>query len=304
MKRIFSLFQQGTLFAILSASALFGSNTTPQRSIRVLIVDGFSNHDWRATTEAIQSILSHDEALTVEVSTIPAQSSPDWPEWNPDFEAYAVVIQNTNDISKKGAWPDAARTSFERYIHEGGGMLAFHSANNAFPQWEAYNQMIGLGWRKNDFGPSIIIEHDKPIRIPTGEGGHTGHGPRVDTVITRLGEHPIHAGLPKQWMAADTEIYRYARGPAENLTVLSYAQDEKTGIHFPTEWVVSYGKGRIYTSTFGHHWHKLSEAPPGMRCRGFQTILQRAVRWAAGADVPTEAPAEFPTKGQVSLQKP
>ena len=292
------------LYAAVAIAQMLNAASESSDSIQVLIVDGFSNHDWQATTDAIRSILSSDNQLQVKVSTVPTQSDPEWRLWNPNFSNYSVVIQNTNDISKKGAWPEPAKASFERYVYNGGGMLGFHSANNAFQNWEAYNKMIGLGWRKKDFGPAIIVEGGKTVHIASGEGSNTGHGPRVDAVVTRLGEHSIHKGLPQQWMAADIEIYRYARGPAENLTVLSYARDAKTGINFPTEWVVSYGKGRIYNSTFGHYWHNLDKAPPGMRCRGFQTILRRAVRWAAGADVPTEAPADFPTKEQVSLQMP
>jgi hypothetical protein len=41
----------------------------------------------------------------------------------------------------------------------------------------------------------------------------------VDALLVRLGDHPIHAGLPRQWVAADLEIYRYARGAAEKASL-------------------------------------------------------------------------------------
>ena len=137
---------------LLTAPQLKADTSTEDQSIRVLIVDGFSNHDWQATTKAIQSILSYDPEFDIDVSTVPPVTSEEWQHWNPPFTNYDVVIQNTNDISKKGAWTEAAKQAFESYIHNGGSMLALHSANNAFREWEAYNQMIGLGWRKKDFG--------------------------------------------------------------------------------------------------------------------------------------------------------
>jgi uncharacterized protein len=38
---------------------------------RVLIVDGFSNHDWRQTTALIRGILASKGSFTVDVSTAP-----------------------------------------------------------------------------------------------------------------------------------------------------------------------------------------------------------------------------------------
>jgi hypothetical protein len=83
--------------------------------------------------------------------------------------------------------------------------------------------MIGLGWRKKEVGQAIVVLPDESLQfIPPGEGEDTGHGSRVDVTVHELGEHPIHRGLPRAWMAADLEVYRYARGPATNLTVLAY----------------------------------------------------------------------------------
>ena len=271
-------------------------------TIKTLIVDGFSNHNWQATTREITTILEKDGAFEITVSTVPKQDHATWTQWNPEFDRYDVVIQNTNDITQQGAWPEPARRSLERYVANGGGLFAFHSANNAFPDWPAYNQMIGLGWRERDFGPAIVIQDGHEVRIPAGEGEKTGHGKRTDAPITRLGDHPIHRGLPRVWRAADVEVYRYARGPAEHLTVLSYANDVKTGLNFPTEWVVTYGQGRVYTSTFGHYRRNRSTVPPGIRCRGFQTLLPRAARWLSDTEVPAAVPDDFPTKDRTSLE--
>src|SRR5215213_7314554 len=74
--------------------------TEAAQPIRVLIVDGFSNHDWRLTTRSIRAILEPTGLFSVDVSTAPPESaSPGWEQWRPEFSAYDVVIQNCNDIN-------------------------------------------------------------------------------------------------------------------------------------------------------------------------------------------------------------
>lgn len=269
--------------------------------LKVLIVDGFGNHDWQATTADIQGVLKADATIHSEVSTVPIEGSEEWGAWLPEFAEFDVVIQNTTDIRVGGSWPEPAQRALEAYVSGGGGLYIFHSANNAFPEWGEYNKMIALGWRKKEFGPAVQIVDGNTELIPAGEGRNTGHGPRLDTIITRMNDHPIHEGLPQQWMAADLEIYFYARGPAEDMTVISYALEPKTKMNFPIEWVIDYGKGRVYNSTYGHHMHKQTETPPGIRCVAFRTICLRSIYWLAGRDVPSELPEKFPSTEAVSL---
>ena len=209
------------LMTALTAFAAAGGEQT-----RVLIVDGFSNHDWKRTTACLTELLARHGGYSVDVSTFPAGAPQEEREaWNPEFRNYDVVIQNTNGGTQGPEWGATAKKSLEQYLKEGGGMLAFHSANNAFPQWPEYNRMIGLGWRPRDYGTSLIVTDDGAVlRLPPGEGGPTSHGARIDALVTRLGNHPMHAGLPRQWRAADIEVYRYTRGPAEQVQVLSYAR--------------------------------------------------------------------------------
>jgi uncharacterized protein len=273
--------------------------------IRVLIVDGFSNHDWRLTTHSIRAILQPTGLFTVDVSTSPpAAASPGWDEWRPDFSAYDVVIQNCNDINGGPSWPQPVRAAFEKFVRSGGGVYVWHSGNNAFADWPAYNEMIGLGWRDRDFGTALIVRDDTRLtRVPPGEGESTGHGARFDALITRRGEHPIHAQLPRQWLAANIEVYYYVRGPAKRVQVLSYAREPRTQLNWPTEWTVRYGRGRIYTSTFGHVW-KGDEQPVTVRDVGVKTLLVRGLQWLARRPVDWPRPSDFPTARSVSVGPP
>jgi type 1 glutamine amidotransferase len=286
-----------TLGLLLAGASPAAGESSP--AIRVLVVDGFSNHDWKKTTAAILDILGAEKDLEVKVSTVPEASAAAWAAWLPAFEKYDVVIQTCNDLGNQGSWPEPAKEALTDYVKGGGGLLVYHSANNAFADWPAYNEMIGLGWRRKDFGAAITIADNRTVRIPAGEGGNTSHGQRVNALVTRLGEHPIHRGLPERWMAADIEVYRYARGPANHLTVLSHARDEGSGLNFPIEWTVDYGKGRVYNSTYGHYWAD-QDNPPGIRCVAFRTLLVRATRWLAKRDVGPQ-PQDFPSATSPSL---
>lgn len=271
--------------------------------IKVLIIDGFSNHDWKQTTALTKWILERSGKFEIDISTIPLDSLSK-ETWKPEFEKYAVVIQNTNNIqNQKLRWPRATELALERFVKNGGGLYILHSGNNAYPHWEEYDKMIGLGWRPKSFGYALSIDNNEVIRrIPPGEGLGTGHGDRFNALITLLNRHPINKGFPKQWQTANTEVYHYPRGVAENITVLSYAFDSTgTKQTWPVEWAVKYGKGRVYNSSMGHLW-KGEIYPPAYRCVGFQTTMIRAAEWLATGKVSYPIPKDFPSKDTISLK--
>jgi len=281
-------------------------NTSAQSSARIkaLIIDGFSNHDWKQTTALTKWILEQSGKFEVEVSTVPVDSLSKG-KWSPDFEKYAVVIQNTNNIhNQKLKWPEKAERALERFVKNGGGLYILHSGNNAFTHWHEYDKMIGLGWRPKSFGYALSIDSNEVVRrIGPGEGAGTGHGDRFNALITILNRHPINKGFPKKWQTANTEVYYYPRGIAENITILSYAFDSTgTKQTWPVEWVVKYGKGRVYNSSMGHLW-KGEIYPPAYRCVGFQTTMVRAAEWLATGKVSYPVPKDFPSEKTISLRQ-
>ena len=290
---------------ILTSGPSMPQEAMAQPKIRALIVDGFSNHDWSKTTDFIRATLSETGMFEVAVSTTPSTlESPDWASWRPRFSDYEVVILNWNNVRQPDLhWPRIVERTLESYVRGGGGLLAFHSANNAFAHWPEYDRMIGLGWRKKDHGFALQLEPDGEIRrIPAGAGEDTSHGPRQDTVVIRLTHHPITRGTPERWLTPDIEVYTYARGPAEELTVLTYGLHEASDKYWPLEWVVFYGKGRVYSSSFGHIWRSDTGIPDRVLCAGFQTSLVRAAEWLATGAVSYPVPDDFPSEGSISLR--
>jgi type 1 glutamine amidotransferase len=292
------------LLAMVFSNFVYSAHADKPK-IRVLIVDGFSNHDWRQTTSLIRGILEPIGLFEIAVSTAPEKAGdPAWAAWRPKFSDYDVVIQNCNNINHGPSWPEPVKEAFTDFVRNGGGVYIFHSAENAFVGWKEYEKMVGLCWRQADYGTAIRVNEDGTlVRIPPGTGGGTDHGKRGDVLVTRLGDDPIHAGMPRAWLSPDMEVYFYARGPAENLQVLAYARDSKPGqgMLWPVEWTTTYGKGRVYISTYGHVWTG-DVHPASMRCVAVQTIIPRAIQWLADRPVTIPVPKDFPGTNTVSIR--
>ena len=299
------MFQVAVAFAVALAVIHAPAEEPRQDRIHLLIVDGINNHDWPRATSILKAFLEGSGRFTVDVSTSPpANASRDaWGQWRPNFARYDVVLSNFNggDAVHGLRWPRKVEKALEDYVGNGGGLVVYHAANNSFRDWPAYNEMIGLGWRDKNFGPSLIVSADeKIVEIPKGEGRNPGHGPEHDFQVTVLNaDHPITKEMPKQWMHSHEQLTHGQHGPAKNLTLLTYAWSKDATENEPMDWVVPYGKGRVYTTMLGHLWKDGPDT--AMRCVGFQTLLIRGCEWAATGKVTYPVPKDFPTASKIVL---
>jgi len=283
-----------TYLAIVISVFLFANCVYAAPTIKALIVDGQNNHDWPATTPILKEILEECDLFAVDVATSPAQGQP-MEGFTPDFKQYQVVVLNYTGDS----WPQQTNDAFVEFVKNGGGVVVYHAADNAFPKWQEFNEIIGLGgWgnRNEKSGPMIRYRDGKIIRDNSPGAGGT-HGPQREYAVTaRDKDHPIVQGLPDSWMHAKDELYSKLRGPAKNLHVISTSLSMLTKENEPSLFTIKYGKGKIFHTVLGH-------GPFAMQCVGFAFTLQRGTEWAATGQVTlNDIPANFPTADKVSYR--
>lgn len=218
------------------------SNST----VRVLVVTGPQHpaHDWRATTPALEEVLSRDSVLAVMVVEDPAFLG------KKELADYDVLVTNYGDWQGREL-SDSSRSRFADYVRSGGGLVLLHYSNGAFREWPEYSQLCRRRW-------------------VDGKSGHDPFGSfRVEITAK---DHPLTRGM-EDFETVD-ELYYRQQGEAP-ITVLAEARSSVTGEREPMAFVYRYGEGRVFQTVLGH-------SPQSIRAPGTAELLRRGCRWVAG----------------------
>jgi glycosyltransferase len=273
-------------------------------TIKTLIVTGQNNRNWEVSHLAIKQILENSELFTVDVAVSP-HAGENMTDFKPDFASYQLIILDYYG----DRWLEETERSFLDYVDNGGGVVVYHVANNAFRHWSAYNQIIGFGgWENRDEtdGAYIYLKEGELVYDNSpGRGG--SHGTQHEFVLHCSNpDHPVTKGLPTEWRHAQDELYDSMRGPGIIKDVLFWAYSDPetkgSGRDEIAIFTVDYGKARIFHTTLGHAGNSL-DSNTAMQCTGFQVTLLRGAEWAATGKVTQQVPNDFPTATTISLRK-
>ena len=208
--------------------------TSAQTPIQVLLVTGQSNryHNWEVSSPIVKRQLEESGRFTVSLKATPpkgATPNQDMSSFAPKFSDYQVVVLDYEGFE----FSAPVKQELVDYIKSGSRLVVLHAADNAFPGWPEYNEMIGVGgWggftpgysnRTEGAGPKIRWRDGRMV-LDNATPGTAQHPSPHDFLITnRAHEHPIMKGLPSAWLHANDELYSNLRGPAKNVTVLATA---------------------------------------------------------------------------------
>ncbi|MFT7633374.1 MAG: putative membrane-bound dehydrogenase-like protein, partial [Mariniblastus sp.] len=146
---------------------------------------------------------------------------------------------------------DASTKAILDYVAGGGGFVPLHCATYCFRNQPELVALMGAQFERHGTGV-FQAEIDKPSHeLMRGYGGF------------------------KSW----DETYVHTRHNETDRIVLEYRADQEG--REPWTWVRTQGKGRVFYTASGH------DSRTWMN-RGFQNLIERGIRWAAGKD-PSQA---------------
>lgn len=274
---------------LLVVMALLTGNMSAKKPVDVMILTGQNNHDWKTSSVLLKDYLDASGLFKAEIVVSPP-GKEDMSGFKPDFASYDVIVLDYNGAE----WPEETKSAFQHYVKNGGGVVIFHAADNAFGKWDEYTEMIGIGWGR---AWPYTYWKDGNIITDNSEGPSGHHGSQNAFPVTvRDRNHPITKGLPEMWLHPRDELYDFMRGPATNMTVLATAFSSKesggSGREEPALMTIRWGKGRIFHTILGHVWPGDKDYP-GLSSQSFIITFLRGTEWAATGKVTQKVPADF-----------
>jgi type 1 glutamine amidotransferase len=239
-------------------------------SIRVLILSGRNNHDWRTTTPFLRTLLLDAGRFDVRVCEEPAGLTAE------SLSPYDVLV-----VDYCGPrWGGTTENAVESFVRSGKGMVVVHGASYTFAGLE----ILGDGHRSTGVKEQPWTEYARMVGgywpgVPPKQFHGQRHSFRVKA--TRP-EHPVVRGLDT-FVATDELYHQMQFFPDTEILATAYDDPSMggTGQDEPVLTAVRYGNGRVFYTALGHE-------VPAMREQGFVTTFSRGTEWAARGTVAPE----------------
>ena len=235
--------------AFFSSAPLSPAADAPQK-IKVLIVTGddVGVHAWHDVTQTIRETL-----LAVGKFDVKVCEDPGIFESANAIKTYDVVFLHFYNATLP-TLSDAAKQNLLAYVKGGKGLCISHLTSASFKEWGEFHQLCGRYWVM----------------------GQSGHGPRsVFKANIADKDHPITKGLGD--FDTDDELYAKLQGDAPIHVLVTAASDWSKSVE-PLAFTVDYGKGRVFSETFGHDGKAVTTP-------NVSKLIQRGTEWAATGKV-------------------
>lgn len=230
----------------------------PPPPVHAAVLTGANNHEWQWTSRESHSALAETGRFVVETTDQPAAFLVDAGARRAAGQLDVLVLDYNGP-----RWGEAAERAFVDAVRAGLGVVVVHAANNAFPGWIEYEQLVGLLWREG-----------------------TGHGAyhAFDVAVVDL-HHPVTAGMRDFHLHPDELYHRLVHVPGGDHRVLMSAfSDPKTGgtgRHEPMATAGAFGKGRVFHTPLGHVWAGVPATRATWADPQLRLLVARGAEWAA-----------------------
>ena len=250
------------LFALL----LIAAAGTAAEPLRVLILSGANNHDWKSTTPVLRQVIDKCPRFKViDVFEDPSRVTADV------LSGCDVIASNWSAYPQMTGhqWGEKAERDFVEWVKGGHGFVVFHAAAATSQDWPEFQQLVQLTWGL-----------DK-----------TSHGAYHTLKVTvRNGDHPITRSMRDFWIT-DELWHNMVSLTGVEIQPLCEAFSEPdfagTGKFEPVVVPTSLGAGRGLNIVLGHDAHAMQNI-------GWQTLMLRGLEWAATGEVTIPIPEDWP----------
>ncbi len=255
---------------VLAAMIAATSAASGAPKVRVLLLSGRNNHDWRTTTPALAKLYEASGRFAVTVTNEPEKLDA------AAFRTCDAIVSNWTPWPniKQRVWDAGTEKAFLDFVRSGGGMVVFHAASTACQSWPEFQQIIGATWGM----------------------GKTGHGRRHEFAVKVADEaHPVTAGMG-EFRIFDELWHRMAAQPKATVLATAFSAKDRggSGADEPVAFCTRFGQGRGFNLVLGHD-------TKAMGSPGWQALMLRGTEWAATGQVTLPAPAAggAPSEAQV-----
>jgi type 1 glutamine amidotransferase len=226
--------------------------------IRTVLLTGANNHDWKWTAPEVANTLTETGRFEVATVTDPAT-------WLTTDAVQGVQLFVLDYNGPR--WGDAAEAAFVAAVQAGAGVSVLHAADNAFPGWAAYENLVGLLWRE---GAGHGAYHAFDVCV-------VDHHHAITVGMADLHLHPdeLYHGLT----AAPLADYRVL------LTAFSDPKTGGTGRHEPMATAGRFGSSRVFHTTLGHVWAGVPATRATWLDPQLRRLVARGSEWAATGQV-------------------
>lgn len=240
------------VLSVVLLAVVAGPSSFAGDSLKVLLITGGCCHDYDFQTAQLKKA-AEDRGVAVEWTVVNDGGTGthaeidfyDDPEWS---KGYDVVVHNEC----------FAKTTNEDYIRRitkphqnGANAVVIHCAMHTYrdAKIDDWRQMLGVTSRRHEHKSNYAVKNVKP-------------------------DHPAMKDFPKEWTTPSDELYIIEK-VWPNTEVLATSISEKTEKVHPVIWANTYGKARVFGTTYGHSNETFED-------KVFLDVVINGLKWAAG----------------------